>query len=168
MKIISSAIMATLVWVSTAGAETIHLNDGTELRGEIVRFSGGKYEVKTQTLGRLKINEYDIASIDYQDAQRPTVSSRRSAPAKRQPDQVTDQSSGEIQRLQLELAGNQQLMGSIAGLQNDPQIQAILSDPEIMQAVMRYDIAALQSNKKFMALLSNANIKAVTGQVTGQ
>ena len=118
-------------WMVTA--QTIHLNDGTVLRGEIERFSGGKYDIKTSSLGRLSIDEYDIASIEYGDTDtRPvgklnTRTRPQSATTKTVTKPVTP-SAHDIQQIQLNIAGNTDLMQSISGLQSDPQIQAILQD----------------------------------------
>jgi len=153
-------------------AETIHLNDGTALRGEIVQFQGGKYEIRTQTLGRLSIDEYDIASIEYNDQNHSSsigkLHSERSQQREAKQESVASPAAGDIQRLQLDIAGNGELMRSISSLQTDPQIQAILQDQEIMQAILRYDLATLQSNPKFMRLMNNPSIKAITKQVGGQ
>ena len=50
----------------------------------------------------------------------------------------------------------------IMNLQDDPEIQAILQDPEIMKAVNAGDMNALLANPKFSKLMENAKIKAIT------
>lgn len=159
--LLASLLTMLIGFASPLHAASIELNDGTVINGEIVRFQSGSYQVKSASLGTLNIDEYDIASIDYSGGKK-----RRS--------NTTAQSSGtqpagnEIQRLQVTLASDAGLMESISGLQSDPQVQAILNDPQIMQAIMSYDLEALTSNEKFMALMNNANVQAVSKQALGK
>lgn len=154
MKLTKLLLLTTFLgFAGVLQAASIELNDGTVINGEIVRFQSGSYEVKSATLGDLNIDEYDIASIDYNGGKN-----------KRGGNPAGQSAEMEIQRLQMNLASDAGLMESISGLQNDPQIQAILNDPQIMQAIMSYDLEALASNEKFMALMNNANIQAVSKQ----
>ena len=50
----------------------------------------------------------------------------------------------------------------IFSLVNDPDVQGILEDPSIIDAVNRGDIEALSSNPKFMKLLDNPAIQDIT------
>ena len=54
----------------------------------------------------------------------------------------------------------------ILSLQNDPDVQTILQDPEIMKAINSGDINALLSNPKFMKLLENPTIQDIRRKVT--
>jgi len=49
-------------------------------------------------------------------------------------------------------------------LQNDPQIQAILNDPAIMQAIEKGDYTSLLDNDKIKALESNPQLNQVLQQ----
>lgn len=56
-------------------------------------------------------------------------------------------------------------MNSIRALQNDPDMQAILADPEIMQAVQSFDLTALRNNPKIIKLMQNSKIQSIQGKV---
>ncbi|MBP7528447.1 MAG: hypothetical protein KA801_11000 [Syntrophorhabdaceae bacterium] len=60
---------------------------------------------------------------------------------------------GETQALQQQMMGNQEIMNLILSMQNDPDVQKVLQDPEIMKAVSNGDINFLTANPGFMQLL---------------
>jgi hypothetical protein len=62
--------------------------------------------------------------------------------------------------------GNQEILQMILSLLNDPDIQGIVEDPSIIDAVNRSDIEALSSNPKFMKLLDNPAIQEITNKLT--
>lgn len=70
--------------------------------------------------------------------------------------------SSDIQSLQQSIMANEQIMAMIMNLQDDPEIQAILQDPEMMEAVNAGDMNALLGNPKFRQLMENSKIKAIT------
>ena len=57
--------------------------------------------------------------------------------------------------------GNEEIIAMILSLQNDPEFQLILQDPEIMGAVRSGDINALLSNQNFLKLLVNPMIQDI-------
>ena len=63
--------------------------------------------------------------------------------------------SADIQAMQQSIMANEQIMAMIMNLQDDPEIQAILQDPEIMNAVNAGDMNALLANPKFIKLMEN-------------
>ena len=70
----------------------------------------------------------------------------------------------EIQQVQQRLAQDPDAMKAIMSLQNDPQIQAILNDPAIMQAIEKGDYTSLLDNDKIKALESNPQVNQVLQQ----
>jgi hypothetical protein len=54
----------------------------------------------------------------------------------------------------------------IATLANDPDIQAILNNKEVMDAVRSGDIKALTSNPEFMKLLDKPAVRAIIKKST--
>jgi len=60
---------------------------------------------------------------------------------------------GETGALQQQMMGNQEIMNLILSLQNDPDVQKVLQDPEVMKAVGNGDINFLMANPGFMQLL---------------
>lgn len=68
---------------------------------------------------------------------------------------------GETQALQQQMMGNKEIMDLIMSLQNDPDIQKILQDPDIMKAVNSGDIATLMANPAFMRILNKKEVHEI-------
>src|SRR6266542_1264444 len=64
-------------------------------------------------------------------------------------------SQSQVQELQGRMLGDEGIMALIQGMQNDPEIQALLSDPKVLQALQAGDTAALLKDPRFMKLLDN-------------
>jgi hypothetical protein len=124
----------------------IELKDGSVIYGEIVSYGGGVFTLRSKGLGTVKIEESEIRAI------------RSGAHEGGKQDQ--------IQQLQQRMMSDKEVVEMILSLQNDPDVQRILQDPEIMKAVNSGDINALLSNPKFMKLLENPTIQDIRKRVT--
>lgn len=132
------------------------LNDGTVITGTIIEFSNGVYVVKTASLGTVRVNQQDIRNIVYGDPGQPPAG-----------DSVAGISQAQIEAMQKSMAQDAGLMSLIQALQNDPDMQAILADPEITRAVAAGDFAALINNKKILQLMENPKIKEIVRTAEG-
>ena len=133
----------------------IELNDGSIISGEIISFGNGVYKIQSQSMGTLEIDDSKIKEIR---TKSKSGTSTLSAPSK-------SFSKTDIQSLAQSIMSNENVMSMIMGLQNDPEIQKIIQDPSIMEAVNSGDITTLMSNPKFKKLLENPKIQGITGQV---
>ena len=124
----------------------IELKDGSVIYGEIVSFGGGTFAVRSNSFGTVEIDESKIRAI------------RSKVPVSGKGDQ--------IQQIQQRMMSDKEVVQMILSLQNDPDVQKILQDPEIMKAVNSGDINALLSNPKFMKLLENPTIQDIRERVT--
>lgn len=61
----------------------------------------------------------------------------------------------DVQELQNQMMNNERVMVLISLLQQDPDFQKVLNDPEIMDALSRGDIEKLSTNPKFIKLLND-------------
>jgi len=161
MKIKSVFIFFVLILLSaglSAGEyNEIGLIDGSTIYGEILSFNDGVYTVKSSSLGTLKIAESDIREIRVKSANKKN----------RDPISPENASIGsEVQALQTFMQNDQEIMAIIFSLQNDPDFQKIISDPDVLNAVNSGDIAALISNPKFMSLLNNQKIQQIQKKLT--
>ena len=139
------------------------LNDGTTLFGEVVSLQGGVYEIKTNTVGTVEVNEKKVLSISKPapaGAMAPAADNTAENSAV-EPQKV----EGGIDAIKRAMQGNSQTMDSIASLQDDPDFQEILNDPEIMAAVNSNDIEALSNNPKFLKLLDNSAVRDIGGDL---
>jgi hypothetical protein len=128
--------------VNAAEIREIELTDGSVVTGEVVSLSGGIYTIRSTTLGTLRIEASKIRSIRL-----------KGSAAARSDDR------SRVKSLEDKMLGDSELMDSISTLQNDPDFQKILQDPEIMKAVQTGDMGALMKNPDFMKLLNKQAIK---------
>jgi len=135
--------------VTAAEMREIELTDGTILTGEIVSLTGGVYTIRSATLGTVRVEESNIRTIRLKD-----------------PAGTSANTGGEIMSLQNKMMSDGEIMNMMQGLQNDPEFQEILQDPEIMKAVQAGDVSALVANPKFMRLLNNLAVKDIKNKIT--
>jgi len=68
---------------------------------------------------------------------------------------------GQLPRIQERLISDEAVFKKIQALQDDPDIQAVLSDPALMDALRAGDLNAVTSNPKFMRLLENPAVQEI-------
>jgi hypothetical protein len=153
--LVIGAILAVNL-VAYADVERIELSDGSVIRGEIVSYSRGVYTVRSENLGTLTVEGSKIRSIKKETSgapgDQPTGSGRIP---------INDQ----VKALQELMAGDQNIMKSIESLNNDPDFQTVLADPELMKAVSSGDISQLLASPKFMKLLNKPVVHEIGEKV---
>jgi len=130
----------------------IELKDGSIITGEVVSLNNGIYTIKSGTLGTLKVEESKVRVI------RPRSLSQG-------PGAAQNNTNSDMQTLQNRMMSDQEIMGLIQSLQNDPDFKKLLEDPEIMKAVSTCDVTALTANPKFMKLLGNPAVQEIQKKV---
>jgi hypothetical protein len=144
-----------LAHVSLAGTvRRIELIDGSVITGEVVSLSGGVYTINSPLLGLMRLEESKIRSIG------PT--SPEGALAGQGPSQgVGGNAKEEVDALRGAMMSDQDIMGIVLALHDDPAFKKVLQDPAIMKAVNSGDLAALMSNPEFMKLLSHPKVREI-------
>jgi hypothetical protein len=152
--LICFAMVLVLAIRSASASEIreIELSDGSIVSGEVLSLSKGIYTIKSDSLGTIKLDESKVRVI------RPKASSRGTGA-------VQNNTGGEIKSLQGKMMSDQEIMGLVQSLQNDPEFKKIMEDPEIMKAVSEGDIAALTANPRFMKLLDNSTVRDIQKKV---
>ena len=151
---VCSFVIATLlVSYVSASAETLVLRDGTVIHGEIETLQDDVYTVETDSLGTVRVRKQDIRTIDHSDSSTigSPVGSTRGSPPKQ----------AELQTMQSRIMQSPNLLSRILGMQSDPDVQAVLADPEIMSALASGDYATLMNHPKIIALTSNTKVREV-------
>jgi hypothetical protein len=138
------------------GPAEVELIDGSVLTGEIISFREGIYKVRSPSLGTIEINESKIRVIRVKPSE--TATGKTVLPTNTSIDK-------ELKALQESITSDQQIMQMIISLQNDPDIQALLQDAVIMEAVSSGDINTLMSNPKFRKILENPDIQHIQRKV---
>lgn len=157
---ISLALCVTTASAVATAAEPsrILLNDGTEIVGELVSLQNGSYTIHSKTLGTLKVSDAQVASISSMGANRSaTVGAIDSA--------KSAMNAGQMQSIQQSLLGNADMVQQIMQLQSDPDMQAVLSDPEVLALIQRMDFQALATHPKILKLMSNRKVQSISGAV---
>jgi hypothetical protein len=154
-SVISVVLLVGVLISAVSAGETgeVALIDGSVIRGEIISSKDGIYTLKSDTLGTVRIEESKIRTIRFK---HPSIRSERAQ------DTMPATAEARVQALQQLLVGDQEILGMILSLLNDPEVQGILEDPTIIQAVTAGDIEALSSNPKFMRLLNNPAVQDIT------
>jgi hypothetical protein len=128
------------------------LTDGTTIHGRLVSYANGVYTIKTKSLGIVKVGEEKVKTT------------RRAGGAVSGP--LAAQSAGggigpDVQGMVTKMQGDEEIMYLINSLKDDPEMQAILNDPETMKAISAGDLSALMANPKIMELLNNQKVREI-------
>jgi hypothetical protein len=146
------AVILLLTARSAPAAEMreIEMSDGSVVSGEVLSLSKGIYTIRSDSLGTIKIDESKVRVIRPRSVQGAGAS----------------QSSGsEVRSLQNKMMNDQEIMGMIQSLQNDPEFKKLLEDPDVMRAVSEGDVPALMANPKFTKLLNNPTVRDIQKKV---
>lgn len=145
----------------------IELVDGSIISGDIVSLSDGVYTIQSTSLGTLKLDEAQIATIHLQaKSQESTVPATAPANGTSLQNLLASQKQSEnvpemLQALQSLMVGDQDIMSTILALQEDSKIKEALADPTLVEMVKAGDIQALAANPKFTRLLEHPEIQAL-------
>jgi len=158
--LLEACLAAALLGLASGvlASPTIELKDGSRIEGEIQSIENGVYTVRSSSIGTVHIAQSNILRIVYAGDVANAAPSSGKSPAR------DDAVTSDIQQLQAHLAQDPAAMQSIMSLQSDPQIQAVLSDPEIAKALQEGDYFSLLSNPKIHALESNEHLKQLLQQ----
>lgn len=66
-----------------------------------------------------------------------------------------------VEELRDRMLNDEGTMGLIRAMQNDPDIQTLLSDPAILRAIQEMDINTLINNPSFMKILNNPRVQEI-------
>ncbi len=80
--------------------------------------------------------------------------------------QLTAEEAARVQVLQERMLGDAEIMARIQELQNDPEMQALLGDQSVLDAVASGDISALTQNPRFMRIMENARVKDIRNRLS--
>ena len=144
-------LLAAMFFTQSAVAEQIELIDGSTIQGKVLSMSNGSYRIETESLG----------VVDVPASRIRTISQSRRAPAETKPSQA----NAAVQSLQAGMVQNQDIMSRIRNLQNDPDMQAVLRDPELMQAIQSFDLKAVSDHPKIQRLMQNEEIQHIRQKV---
>jgi len=126
----------------------IELVDGSVIAGEIISLSNGFYTVKSASIGTMQIPKSNIR----------TIRSRRSPGS-------PGTSGDRVSSLEEKMMSDGDIMGVIQALQSDPDVQEILRDPEIMNAVKAGNVSVLMANPKYIKLSNKHAMQQIQNKI---
>jgi hypothetical protein len=163
-----------LLWVSllsfasiTSASELreITLDDGSSIVGELISVENGRYTIKTKSLGTLTLGSRQVKSI----TQLRGSTGSHAATADMKGASINSTSSGSVassvQKIQSSITSNTSLMSAIMQMQSNPEMQAVLSDPALMQAIQSFDIEAIQNHPKIIRLMQSREMQQIQSKV---
>ena len=136
--------------VCFAESKTITLTDGSQIKGDVLSAQDGVYAIKT-SFGNIMVSDSDIQSITAHSSMPPSVQNL----GQMDPGQLKTQ-AGQYQQI---LMQDQDFMGDMQGLAQDPEIMGLLSDPELIKAVTSQNMQSLQNHPNFQKLLENPKLR---------
>jgi len=132
----------------------IELKDGSVINAEIVSLYNGVYTFRGASLGAFSIDASKIRKIE-----------SLNPPASTQDQESQSLSDADVKSkiadLKMRISADQDVNKMIVDLSDDPQMQEILKDPAIVEAINSGDIKKLMSNDKFMGLVNNPKIREI-------
>ena len=164
---------------------TVRLRDDSQVVGRILGLKNGLYEIESSALGRITVQAEEVESITFRPAgDRRSGAGRAPGRELQAEDDAVPAESGvagealtlqalnpddplalDAQALVKTIAGDPDLLKAVTELQSDPEIQAVLRDPEIMKAVETGDFARLLTSPKVRSLVENEKVQAVSEKV---
>jgi hypothetical protein len=138
----------------------IVLTDGSVIMAEVISFQNGIYSLRSETMGQIQLRDSAIQSIRIPESEgKGNFGSNQAKSTSSSPD-------AEIRQMQESMVTDPGLIGLILALQNDPEVQKILQDQEIMALITAGDLKSLEANPKFARLMNNQKIRAIIEQMT--
>ena len=156
MRIRQLLAVTLLAGSALAEAAQIVLQDGSSIQGSVLSMENGTYTIRTASLGVIRLDQGKIRSINQ--------GGDTSAPVPPGSDAVGAGQSA-VQSLQSSMVNDPGIMSSIMALQNDPDMQAVLQDPEVMRAVQSFDLETLRNHPKIRKLMQNQSVQRIQGTV---
>lgn len=142
---------------------TIELTDKSTIIGEIIEMKDGKYRVKTTGMGEVEIENGVVKSIRYGDA-AGTPDGAATAKAADVNAQDVDINKT-VDASAMRVVSNPEMLKSVEGLLEDPDILAVFDDEEIMKAAQEGDYAKLMASPAIQKLVDSPAMKKVVASV---
>lgn len=139
--------------VLAAQLRQLRLADGSVISGEIESIHDGIYTVTSPSLGTITVKDSEIRSIETPSGSPDQTDAMANAPSAA--------STPQVDAAQRRILGDDTLMSLVTALENDPQLQDVLQDPAIMDAIRAGNLDALEQNAKVQRLMDNPKIQEI-------
>ncbi|MFA6357976.1 MAG: hypothetical protein WCY09_04855 [Candidatus Omnitrophota bacterium] len=138
--------------VYCAQLSKIELSDGSVINGEIVSYLNGIYTINTTTVGEMKVGSEKISKIE-------SVKSAPSGIPASPILQGNNPNQSQVNAYGQALMQNPENAAVLISLTSNPELQAMASDPEIIEAAKTNNIQALMKNPRFMNMVNSPEMQ---------
>ena len=147
---------------SNAEVQLITLKDNSVIRAKVIGDDGKFFIIKSSVLGEKKIRTTEILSIRQTNQQIPILPPNLSLPVAGSGSAGSSQETGSPDTL----AGKvHQFLSSGSGAANqlsqNPDMKAVLADPNLVKAIQSGDAASLRESPAVKQLLSDPQTKSI-------
>jgi hypothetical protein len=154
-----------LAMTASAQEKIIKFKDGGVVRGVIVSKSGDFYEIKTASLGFLRVQESNIAVIEDPALEKTSVPQQVFQPASSSMTPTASgsslQGSADWKAYEQKITSNPESMAAIQALTQDKDVRDLMADPKLLAAIMSGNIEYLKNNEKFLKFANNPTVKKI-------
>jgi len=145
--------------------QEIHLKDGSIIKGRLTGVSGDQYIIQTENLGEVRIKTTDLQGLSTPASSESNLTTRGNPPRQEVPRAGSSSLPPALQEMQQKMMADPEIMAAIQELSNDPEIQALAKDPEIIKSTMSMDPEQIQNNPAAQKLLNNPKMQQVMQKV---
>ena len=139
--------------------QTIHLKDGTTIKGQLINVANGSYTIASPTMGQVKVSADQILSIN--SAEAPGGGSIQvGADGKISADTINDVKTNMMQ--------DPAIMSLIQDLMKDPEIAELMKNPSLMQDALSMDPQKIQNNPEVQQLMQNPTMQKIISATAGK
>lgn len=176
IRFVAPAILglSALLHAGVDDLQVITLKDKSTIRARVVEMSEGVYHAWSPSLGELKIPSSEILSIDAKPA-APDPVAQFSTGQKDQTPAAPEISPDDLAGLQsavsskvMSLVTTREGKESLMAFSKNPEVKAVLNDPQVMQAIKSGDYTALMNSPAVKQLLDEPQTKALVQRVMDQ
>lgn len=178
MKKLFSMLLISLLsaqFCFAAGNNRITLNDGTTIYGKVVGMSDGVYTIRTDTMGDIKVNSDNVVEISSNTAPKNQSnisilegnergSKNNNSRSNNSQNDYSAQQKDANARVQ-SMMMNEDFMDNLMQLNETSEMQSILNDPEVMEAIQNGDYDFLMNNSKMNDLMNSSGIQEILGDM---
>lgn len=130
----------------------IELNDGSIIHGVVISLNNGIYDIKSVSVGNLKIESSKVKKIESLNSSFPAD------PMQSRPNSV-EPNIGPYKETKQKLLSDPETASIVTSLAADPQVQALAKDPQVAEAAKSGNFEALMKNENFMKLMNDPRVQ---------
>ena len=176
LRLVAIALLgiSPLLPAGDSGLQVITLKDNSVIRAQVTEMSGGFYSAKSPALGDIKIPTGEVVSIHNEAPTVPgtvaaaTNTSGPSDPAASLPSPGASGLESIRSALSLkvqDLVSTHDGMNAVMDFSRNPDVKAVMNDPQVMKAIQAGDYKALMQSPAMKTLFDNPQTKSLIQSV---